>query len=556
MGDTAEPRSHEGASAEIDWTSLARPEAYPGDPSARFGVEEIQTHISRVFLTRERVYKFRKPVDLDFVCFRSRAQRNADCLREVTLNRRLARDVYLGVAPLEHGESGARIGPVAETLPAGPGPSPAEHCVVMRRLPAGFDALTLLSKRQLGREAIERTAERIAHFHRDHGLGVPAPFTPEEWREVCVEPVEANFRALARADLGAREAGLTERARARVREVAERLGDRFERRRRAGRAVDGHGDLHLEHVWFGRDGGGPWIIDCLEFSDALRRIDAACDVAFLAMDLHYRGAPQLAEGLLRRYAREMDDFDLYGVVDFFASYRAGVRAKVAAIAARDPAIERDQARRAAGSVLRHLELTERLLRPRSSGRLVLVGGVIGTGKSRVAEALAEAHGGVVISSDRVRKRLLGVAATERLRAGWRQDAYAPEVTDRVYDALLERARPVVESGRTAFLDATFARRVDREKARRWAAENGIPSFFVEVRCERAIVLARLARRAATGGDPSDAGPELYRQSAAAFEPVEEWPPENHEVLRTETRSWRSRIAALGLGARARAPSRT
>src|SRR5215470_2001141 len=90
--------------------ALASPRAYPADASRARGVAWVQTHLSHVFLTRDRVYKLRKAVDLGFVDFRARAARNADCLREVRLNRRLAPDVYLGVAPVLPAPGGARVG--------------------------------------------------------------------------------------------------------------------------------------------------------------------------------------------------------------------------------------------------------------------------------------------------------------------------------------------------------------------------------------------------------------------------------------------------------------
>src|SRR5688572_25290948 len=96
--------------AMISWDELACPEAFPDDASAAPGVEWIQTHISHVYRTRDRVYKFRKPVDLGFVRFASREERDADCLREVSLNRRLAPDVYLGVAPLRRDRSRLIVG--------------------------------------------------------------------------------------------------------------------------------------------------------------------------------------------------------------------------------------------------------------------------------------------------------------------------------------------------------------------------------------------------------------------------------------------------------------
>ena len=111
------PRQRRGLRRR-DIEALASPDAYPYDRSAARKLETIQTHLSYVFLTAERVYKFRKAVDLAFVHFTTRDERNADCLREVALNRRLAPDVYVGVAPLLRVRGGVRVGPVAQHLSA------------------------------------------------------------------------------------------------------------------------------------------------------------------------------------------------------------------------------------------------------------------------------------------------------------------------------------------------------------------------------------------------------------------------------------------------------
>jgi len=528
-----------GFPAGIDFAQLARPEAWPGDPSAAAGVEWVQTHLSHVFLTGERVYKFRKAVDLGFVRFAAREERNADCLREVALNRRLAPDVYLGVAPLRPGPGGARVGDPGEAL-AGPG----EHCVVMRRLPAGGDALSLLADGRLSAEHLDLVAERVARFHAEHGLGAPAPFSPQEWLARARAPVLANFDSLAeaKAAFAPPEALRSLRLRS-ERFLAERAAA-FEARRRAGRAVDGHGDLHLQHVWFAGDARDPRVIDCLEFDEGLRRIDAASDVAFLAMDLAYRGERALAERFLRRYAREADDFDLYAVVDFFASYRAAVRAKVAALAARDPGIDPAQRERAGESARRHLELAAALLDPPRRAPLVLVGGVVGSGKTTLAEALADALGGVVVSSDRVRKRLAGLPATARRAEAPGQGLYAPAVTEGVYAALLERAAPVLDAGRVAILDATWARAEHRERARRLAAGRSVPARFLLARCAPEVARERLARRAARGRDASDAGPELHAASVRAFEPLAAWPERERAEVHTDRAGWREALGPL------------
>lgn len=517
--------------------ALCEPSAYPGDPSASAGVEWIQTHLSHVFLTGSRVYKLRKAVDLGFVCFASRAERNADCLREVALNRRLAPDVYLGVAAVEGARGDERVGPIAESL-AGDG----EHCVVMRRLPAGRDALSLLQAGRLPPEGLDRAAECIAEFHAAHALGVPAPFAATEWLERCTQPVERNFALLADAPGQSFARELLARARDAARRFAARHPERFEARRLAGRAVDGHGDLHLQHLWFERDGADPIFVDCIEFSSELRRIDVAAEVAFLAMDLRYRGEAGRAARFLRRYARASDDFDLYSVLDYFLAYRAAVRAKVASLAADDPDIGREQRERAAESARRHLELAAEALVPASRGALVLVGGAVGTGKSTAAEALADRIEGVVIATDRVRKREVGLAPTARAAADLRRGIYTTEWTERVYAGLLGRAGPVVASGRVAILDGTFATRAHRRQARAAADALGVGVRFVETRCPPELARERLARRAAAGTDPSDAGPELHAQSLAGFEALDAAEGIPVDVVDTADPAWRDILA--------------
>ena len=232
------------------------------------------------------------------------------------------------------------------------------------------------------------------------------------------------------------------------------------------------------------------------------------------------------------------------MVDYFLSYRAAVRAKVAALAARDAGIPAAQREAAAQSVRRHLELAAAALESRERPVVVLVSGVVGTGKSSAAAELADRLDAVVIASDRVRKRLQGVEPTQRLSEGWGSGAYSPEQTARVYEALLERARPVLASGRCAVLDATFSRRAQREAARGLAEELGLRAFAVEVRCAEEVARERLARRMAAGTDPSDAGPDAYAPSVAGFEPLDEWEPQRRAVLATDAEDWRQGVSGL------------
>lgn len=507
----------------------------PADLAARPGVEHVQTHLSHVFLTRDRVYKLHKSVSFAFVDFSTRAERNADSLREVRLNRRLAPDVYLGLAPARREAGGWTWGALSEAVDPD-----TENLVAMRRLPAGRDALALLERGELAAEHVDALAARIAEFHDRAGLG-PAPFEAAEWQARVRAPLLETLDEIA---VGA-HAARVRRVRARALERLVGAAGRIEARRRAGRIVDGHGDLHLQHVWFERAGAPPLVIDCLEFRDDYRQIDAANEVAFLAMDLEYRGRRDLAERFLRRYAEARDDFGLYGVVDLFLAYRAAVRAKVAALAAHDGAVAAAQRARAAHSADAHLALVEGVLAPAAPGPVVAIAGIVGSGKSTAAQALADWTGGAVIGSDRVRKREAGLAPTER--GG--PELYTPERTRTTYAGLLERAVPVVLSARAAILDATWARAEFRRELRAWGVAHGVRTRLVETTCGHAETLARLAARTRAASDPSDAGPELLASSQAGFEPPAEWPAGERVAVATDRADWRAALerAAAGLG---------
>lgn len=518
-------------------SALASTETYPR-AAAGDGVQHLQTHISHVFLTAQRVYKLRKSVRFEFVDFGTRAARDADCLAEVELNRRLAPDVYLGVAPLFCRGERVELGPVSDALASGA----REHCVVMRRLPEGCDALSLLERGELRAEQLAVLAERIALFHRAHPLA--RSFSLPEWRERVAGPVRESLGVFADTPLAARDRAHLERASARCAEFLAEHWERFAARLAQGRAVHGHGDLHLQHVWYESPDAAPLVVDCVEFRREFREIDAASEVAFLAMDLTHRGRRDLAEHFLRSYAARSDDFDLYSVVDYFIAYRAAVRAKVGELARRDPEVAPAQRERAERSAREHLALAAAALEERPSAALVLVCGTIGSGKSSAAARLAERMNGVVIASDRVRKHLAGLDPLSRSGASATASIYSAASTEATYQGMRERAVPALRSGRPVILDATHSTRAGRERTRAWAAALGLDPWLLEVTCPDALARERLAARRARDDDPSDAGPELQAASASAHEPPREWPPARHFRVDTGTADWSAGLEHL------------
>src|SRR6185295_7219440 len=158
----------------------------------------------------------------------------------------------------------------------------------------------------------------------------------------------------------------------------DRHGERFAARIAEGRIRDGHGDLRLEHIYFLPPPDGVVAIDCIEFNDRFRAGDAAGEAAFLAMELEAARRPDLAAGFLARFAEASDDFGLYGVLDFYLSYRAWVRGKVAAFLAADRTADGELRARKREEARRRFALARSFSGlPVDDPFVVVVGGVIG-----------------------------------------------------------------------------------------------------------------------------------------------------------------------------------
>jgi aminoglycoside phosphotransferase family enzyme/predicted kinase len=511
---------------------LARPEAYPEPRPA--AVTAVTTHISWVFLTEREVFKVKRPVDYGFVDCSTPERRERFCHEEVRLNRRLAPDVYLGVVPVRRGPAGHAF--------HGAGPV-VDHAVRMRRLDEAASAEALLRRGALDPAQLDRLAARLAAFY----AGVPP--APEHGTAAAVRAVVTENLEQARPFVGRfLDRDTFEAVRDAQLGFLRREGRRLGGRLAAGRIRDGHGDLRLEHVYFETPGADPLVIDCVEFSERLRMVDVAADVAFLAMELRARGRADLAERFLAGLAEAADDHRLYGVVDFYTVYRAWVRAKVAAVLAADPTTPPDKAGRKGEEARALFRLARELTAgPGPPGPLVLVGGLIGSGKSTLAAAVGRTLGVPVVGSDRTRKALAGVAPTERAPA----EAYSATFSFRTFAELFRRAEVVLRSGRGVVLDATFGSRDLRGRARELAARHGRRFLFVETRCDEATLRERLRRRA-EGPSVSDATEGLLDRLRREFQPVTELPAAEHRPVDT-TRPTAEQVAAVRAALRAPPP---
>ncbi len=485
------------------------------------GLELRETHISWVFLSEDRVWKIKRPVALGFLDFSTLDRRRAACEAEIELNRRLAPDVYLGLSPIRRSDDGRhRIdGDRGEIV---------DWAVSMRRLPDRSRADQLLEAGNLDEDRIDQLAQRLADFHSRSPTS--EAITAYGAPDAIAGNVEENFEQTRESIQHYLEKD----------EVAELVEDQrsflsdhreaFEDRMRAGRIRDGHGDLRLEHCYFLDDGLA--IIDCIEFNDRFRYGDVAIDLAFLAMDLDWHGRVDLGERLLARYALLSNDYDFYPLIDFYAGYRAYVRAKIASLCAIDQDLdwsERQSADHAARPYYLLALACDR--QPLLEPRVVAVGGWIGAGKTTVANWLCSELSAPRVSSDRTRKFILGESPSTKNLDDPFSGAYTAEISERVYEEVLRRADAVLRSGRSVVLDASFRTIDDRRRARDLAAEHGVPFHLVECRLDREELRARLKQRD-LANEVSDGRAEILDSFIEGWETIDELATGEHLVLDT------------------------
>ena len=316
-------------------------------------VRLAETHISILIFTGERVYKIRKPVRFEFLDFRDRADRAADCHREVELNRRLSPDVYLGVADLVmDGE-------------------PVEHIVVMRALPEERQLAYLLRSDGAIETRLDSVAATLSAFHATaaRSAEISASGSPSalehKWEE--------NFEEVARLVNTTLDPSVETEVRGLVARWLSSHRALLETRIADGQICDGHGDLQASDIFCLDD--GVRILDCLEFSDTLRWDDVCADVAFLAMDLERLGRPDAARMFVRAYERHSGARLPPSLLHLHIALRAYVRAKVACLRSEQSAVAPDSAHDLQVLALKHLRSAR--------SALVLVGDSLAPGRARL-----------------------------------------------------------------------------------------------------------------------------------------------------------------------------
>ena len=486
------------------------PEAFDHPVGA---VEWIETHISWLLLAGDFVYKFKKPLKLDFLDFSTPALRRAACEEELSINRRTAPALYLGLVALS-GPAGCLQLQSADAAPAG-----AEPAVRMRRFAQEALLSHLLEQQRLLPSHIDALAQQVAQFHASAAVATPQ----QGWgtAQAAVAPVQDCLAALqplvaqAVPDMGPA-----------LRQLAQwcasqgtALAPVFLQRLQSGRVRECHGDLHLANLVL--IDGQPQLFDAIEFNPALRWIDCVADIAFLAMDLEARGRADLAWRFLNAWLEHTGDYAGLQVLQYYRVYRALVRARVAGLRLAQVEVEGgvggDKRAASLREVLRYLALALRFTEPRTV-ELWLAHGFSGAGKSTQSQALIAERGVVRVRADVERKRLFGLAP-QASSAAVPGGIYTAEASQRTHEALAQAARWALGAGHTVLVDATFLNPAMRQRFMALATQAQVPCRILSFEAPLAVLRERVRSRQLAGGDASEASVQVLESQWAAAQPL-------------------------------------
>ena len=457
-------------------------------------IELNQTHASIVLLTGDYAYKLKKPVNFNFLDFSTLAKRKYFCHQEYQLNKVIAPELYLEVIPITQ---------EADKFVLNGSGEPVEYTLKMRQFPQENLLINRFEQGKLTESEMEELGVVVAQFHTQartddyiRSFGEVAQI-----RAAIAQNYQQTEKYIGVAQ--------TEQQFKETKQFTDSFLNRqelFKQRQAADKIKECHGDLHLKNICLWQD--KIQLFDRIEFNESFRFVDVMYDVAFTVMDVEARGSKNLGNAFLNTYLEQTGDWEGLQVLPLYLSRQAYVRAKVNSFLLKDLDQERQTTIQTAANYYR---LAWDYTQTRQ-GKLMLMSGLSGSGKTTVARRLARRWNAIHIRSDAVRKHLAGVPLNE---AGG-DELYTPEMSDQTYTCLLELGNTLASQGFWVILDAKFDRQRWRERAIDLARH--YPVQILHCTAPLDILRDRLAHRT---DDISDATAALLQHQQDEAEPFTE-----------------------------------
>lgn len=466
------------AKAVLDF--LNHTASYPHNPGS---VIHLQTHISHVFIVPPYVYKIKKPVDFGFLDYSTLRKRKHFCEQEVNLNRRLCSDIYLGVEPIYRSGSGLRLSSKQNG-------QVVEYAVKMKKLDDRYFLHSYLAQNALTKDHLDRVAQKLTDFY--NGQKPDEKILQYGKIDLIRYNTDENFE---QTQLFIGET-IDEETLEAIRYFTDRYLEKnealFQLRVQEQRIVDGHGDLHLEHIHVGPD--SICIYDCIEFNERFRYGDLAADLAFLAMDLDFNDRWKEARYLVERMSKGLNDPDLPKIINFYKCYRAYVKGKVKSLQSGEEDVPEQERKAARQKANNYFNLSLRYALLGSQPKVLIFMGRVATGKSTLAQYIANKLRIRLFSSDRVRKKGAGLPLDKRPPEAERMNLYSEEMTQKIYATLRHETKTCIQNDQSVALDATFSSRDSREKLVEAMEAIDAAYLFIEAHSPDKTIIARLRSR--------------------------------------------------------------
>ena len=485
--------------------ALQNPNAYPENVDY---IKLMETHISWVFLTGKYAYKIKKPVNFGFIDYTTLEKRHHYCEQEILLNQPLASQLYLQVLPITQDASGYHINGPGEIV---------DYAVQMLEFSQENLLNHVLRRHQLTSSMVESVALQLAqfHLHAEHAL----PETPYGTPFTVNEPVMQNF-------MQAREL-LTEFKRATptyldpLKELETQSVEEYERiqttlldRKRDGYIRSCHGDLHLGNITL--LGKKPVIFDCIEFNEYFRWTDVMGDVGFLMMDFYDHLHPGLAIQFLNTYLTYTGDYASLTVLPYYFAYRAMVRGKIQLY--NIYTIEEDKKEKCYQKYLNYVILAHQYLKKRKPF-IILMHGFSGSGKSSLAQSLAQQLGAIIVRSDVERKRLFDLTPDARTKSQINGNIYLPEITRQTYARLENLATSITTAFYPVIIDARFSQAEQRQIFIDLATKQQIQIFIIHCEADVNVLMQRVTEREQAAVDFSEANVKYLEHELKHHDPL-------------------------------------
>ncbi len=473
---------------------MSRDSFYPHE--VKSPIQVLKTHSAIVLLTGDYAYKIKKPVDLGFLDFSTLAKRKAYLKKELSLNQRVSSEIYLAVIPISQ---------KGDNLILDNQDNVVDYTLKMRQFPQDRLLSQLEKKGKLTPEIIQQLGQVIADFHQN-SLTNDYILSFGEVSQIK-KAIDENYEQTDQYIGWLQTQQQYDETKAFTDQYLTEKQPYFKQRQADEKIRECHGDLHLNNICYWQD--KIYLFDRIEFNESFRFVDGMYDVAFTVMDLEANQQNVLSNLFLNIYLERTGDWQGLQVLPFYLCRQTYVRAKVNSLLLADESLSKEERQKAIDSARRYYHLSWQYTQ-KKQGKLIIMSGLSGSGKSTVAGQLAPEIKAIHIRSDAVRKHLAGI----ELNQTGTNDMYRSQMNLKTYQRLLDLGEMLTKEGYTVILDAKFDQRQWRKMALQIAQTFCYPFYIIHCKASLESLSQRLNQRQ---GDISDATSQLLQQQVNQFE---------------------------------------